>query len=73
MAGVERLGDREVHHDVAEELEAFVVTAGRIRVFVQPTRMDEGLFQQVEVPDGEAQSIRERPVPVAPPAWPKPG
>ena len=46
MAGVERIGDREVDHRVTEELEAFVVPEGDVGVFVLPARMDERLFEE---------------------------
>jgi hypothetical protein len=36
VAAVQRLGDREVEHRVAEELQPFVVAHGLARVLMQP-------------------------------------
>ena len=66
MAGVQGLGDGQVDDSVAEELEPFVVSASCIGVLVQPAGVDEGLFEEVEVPDREAEAARRRPVRVAP-------
>ena len=60
VAGVERLGDGEVDHGVTEELEALVVPEGDVGVLVLPARMDERLFEEIEVPDREPDPQRER-------------
>jgi hypothetical protein len=59
MAGVEDLGDRQVDHGVTEELEALVVAARALAMFVQPAGMDERLFEEGEVADREPEALRE--------------
>ena len=55
MAGEEGLRDGQVHDDVTEELEAFVVAAGGVGMLMQPARMDERLVEQVQVLDRQAE------------------
>jgi len=53
MTGVERLGDGQVDHGVTQEFKAFVVPERGVTMLVVPTRMDEGLLEQVDIPDGQ--------------------
>jgi hypothetical protein len=53
------LREREVDDGVAEELEALIVASGRVRMFVQPAGVDEGLLDKVGIADGEAQPVRK--------------
>jgi len=59
MARVKRLGDRQVHHGVTKELEAFVVAERGVTMLVMPARMDEGLLEQVKVSNRKADPCRE--------------
>ena len=59
MAAVQRLGDREAHDGITEELEALVVAGGRVGMLVQPAAVDERLAQQVAVADGKPEALRQ--------------
>jgi hypothetical protein len=54
------LGDREVHHRIAKELEALIVIARSVGMLVQVTAVDERLVEKVRIPEGEAEPGRER-------------
>jgi hypothetical protein len=59
MAGEQLVGDGQADDRVAEELEAFVVSARDVGVLVMPARMDERLFEEIEVADRESDPRRE--------------
>jgi hypothetical protein len=56
---VERLGDHEADHGVAEELEALVVADRIVRMLVLPRAVDERAGQQRRVAEPEAEPLSE--------------
>jgi len=55
----QRLGDREAHDGVAEELEAFVVAGAFAGVLMEPRRVRQGLGEQLSIPDRKAEALGE--------------
>ena len=56
---MERLGDHEIHHGVAEELEALVMAARLVGVLVEPRAVDEGAREEVRVAERQPESLGE--------------
>jgi hypothetical protein len=57
VAAVERLGDHEIHHGVAEELQAFVVPAVVVGVLVLPRPVNERARQERGVAEPEPEPL----------------
>jgi hypothetical protein len=59
MAPVHGLTDGQVHHGIAEELEALVMVGGRVRVFVELAAVDESLVEESLVRNVQPEPCRE--------------
>ena len=64
IAGVQGIGDGEVHDGVAQELESFVVALGLTGVLVQPGGVGQRLGQETPIPDRQAELLGEEVRPV---------
>jgi hypothetical protein len=59
MSVVQRLGDDEAYHGVAEELEALIVADRIVGMLVLPRAVDEGAGQERRIAEPEPEPLSE--------------
>jgi len=69
VAGVQRLGHREVDHGIAEELEPLVVPGRLAGMLMEPGGVGQRLGQQAPVSNGETELLGEEVGPTHDPVW----